>query len=82
MVAESLHEPMIAVHVEDLTVSYHGKPVLWDIDVNIPPGVMAAVVGPNGAGKSTLIKAILGGSAMSHSGRASTGTSRRPRSTL
>ena len=54
-----LHEPTLAVHVEDLTVSYHGKPVLWDIDVNIPPGVMAAIVGPNGAGKSTLIKAIL-----------------------
>ncbi|MGI9420472.1 MAG: metal ABC transporter ATP-binding protein [Geminicoccaceae bacterium] len=54
-----LHEPSLAVHVEDLTVSYHGKPVLWDIDVNIPPGVMAAIVGPNGAGKSTLIKAIL-----------------------
>ena len=54
-----LHEPQWAVHVEDLTVSYHGKPVLWDIDVNIPPGVMAAIVGPNGAGKSTLLKSVL-----------------------
>ncbi|HSK40583.1 MAG TPA: metal ABC transporter ATP-binding protein [Arenibaculum sp.] len=59
MPAEHLHEPDLALHVEDLTVSYHGKPVLWDIDVDIPPGVMAAIVGPNGAGKSTLIKAIL-----------------------
>jgi manganese/zinc/iron transport system ATP- binding protein len=57
--AESVHEPSLALHVEDLTVSYHGKPVLWDIDVNVPPGVMAAVVGPNGAGKSTLLKAVL-----------------------
>lgn len=56
---QSLHEPSLAVHIEDLTVSYHGKPVLWDIDVNIPPGVMAAIVGPNGAGKSTLIKSVL-----------------------
>lgn len=56
----SLHEPDLAVHVEDLTVSYHSKPVLWDIDFDIPPGVMAAIVGPNGAGKSTLIKSILG----------------------
>lgn len=47
------------MHVEDLTVSYHSKPVLWDIDFDIPPGVMAAIVGPNGAGKSTLIKSIL-----------------------
>lgn len=54
-----LHEPGLAVHVEDLTVSYQSKPVLWDIDFDIPPGVMAAIVGPNGAGKSTLIKSIL-----------------------
>jgi len=57
---DGLHEPDLALHVEDLTVSYHGDPVLWDIDLNVPPGVMAAIVGPNGAGKSTLIKAILG----------------------
>nr|WP_246472792.1 metal ABC transporter ATP-binding protein [Pelagibacterium limicola] len=43
-----------------MTVSYAARPVLWDIDVDIPPGVMAAIVGPNGAGKSTLIKSILG----------------------
>ena len=58
-----LHEPGLALHVEDLTVSYHGAnqgaPALWDIDIDIPPGVMCAVVGPNGAGKSTLIKAVL-----------------------
>ena len=54
------HEPDLALHVEDLTVSYQGKPVLWDVDIDIPPGVMAAVVGPNGAGKSTLLKAVLG----------------------
>ncbi|MAR71986.1 MULTISPECIES: metal ABC transporter ATP-binding protein [unclassified Halomonas] len=58
--SEQLHEPDLALHVEDLTVSYHGKPVLWDIDFDVPPGVMAAIVGPNGAGKSTLIKSILG----------------------
>lgn len=55
-----LHEPDMALHIEDLTVAYDGKPVLWDIDVNIPPGVMAAVIGPNGAGKSTLLKSVLG----------------------
>ena len=54
-----LHEPGLALHVEDLTVSYHGRPVLWDIDLDVPPGVMAAIVGPNGAGKSTLIKSVL-----------------------
>ena len=55
-----LHEPELALHVEDLTVSYDNAPVLWDIDIDIPPGVMAAIVGPNGAGKSSLVKAVLG----------------------
>ncbi|MEZ4700739.1 MAG: metal ABC transporter ATP-binding protein [Rhodothermales bacterium] len=51
-------EPAISVH--DLTVAYRDKPVLWDIDLTVPPGVLMAIVGPNGAGKTTLIKAILG----------------------
>lgn len=50
----------IAVKVDDLTVAYNYKPVLWDIDLQVPEGVLMAIVGPNGAGKSTLIKAILG----------------------
>ena len=49
-----------ALHVTDLTVAYHEKPVLWDIDLNVPAGILMAIVGPNGAGKTTLIKSILG----------------------
>jgi manganese/zinc/iron transport system ATP- binding protein len=49
-----------AVRVEDLTVAYRDRPVLWDIDLTVPQGVLMAVVGPNGAGKTTLLKAILG----------------------
>jgi manganese/zinc/iron transport system ATP- binding protein len=49
-----------AVEVEDLTVAYDAKPVLWDIDLKIPRGKLMAVVGPNGAGKTTLLKAMLG----------------------
>jgi manganese/zinc/iron transport system ATP- binding protein len=49
-----------AVSVRDLTVAYDEKPVLWDADLDIPAGSLAAIIGPNGAGKSTLIKAILG----------------------
>lgn len=48
-----------ALQINDLTVSYHSKPALWDVDLIIPEGVMAAIIGPNGAGKSTLIKAAL-----------------------
>ncbi len=49
-----------AVDVHDVTVAYHRKPVLWDVDVQIPSGKLVAIVGPNGAGKSTLLKAMLG----------------------
>jgi manganese/zinc/iron transport system ATP- binding protein len=49
-----------AIKVTDLTVAYQDKPVLWDVDLDVPAGVLMAIVGPNGAGKTTLIKAILG----------------------
>ena len=48
-----------ALEVTDLTVAYHEKPVLWDIDLDVPSGILMAIVGPNGAGKTTLIKTIL-----------------------
>lgn len=50
----------LAVQVVDLTVAYRHRPVLWDVDLEVPQGILMAVVGPNGAGKTTLIKAILG----------------------
>lgn len=50
--------PPIEVH--DLTVAYRKKPVLWDIDFELPEGNLIGLVGPNGAGKSTLVKAIMG----------------------
>lgn len=49
-----------ALTINDLTVAYENEPVLWDIDLSVPPGVIMAIVGPNGAGKTTLVKAILG----------------------
>jgi manganese/zinc/iron transport system ATP- binding protein len=49
-----------AIEVEDLTLAYEEKPVLWDVDLHVPEGILMAIVGPNGAGKTTLIKSILG----------------------
>jgi manganese/zinc/iron transport system ATP- binding protein len=49
-----------AIEVHDLTVAYREQPVLWDVDLTVPAGVLMAIVGPNGAGKTTLIKSILG----------------------
>lgn len=45
--------------VEDVTVAYHRRPVLWNIDYQAPSGKLIAIVGPNGSGKTTLLKAIL-----------------------
>ena len=53
-------ENNIAVEVEDLTVAYNEKPVVWDVDLAVPSGILMAIIGPNGAGKTTLLKAILG----------------------
>ncbi len=50
--------PILDVH--DVTVAYHRKPVLWNIDVTLNEPMLVGIMGPNGAGKSTLIKAILG----------------------
>jgi manganese/zinc/iron transport system ATP- binding protein len=56
--AEKSTAPALEIH--DMTVAYHRKPVLWDIDLVVPEGKLVGVVGPNGAGKTTLIKAVLG----------------------
>lgn len=52
--------PEPAIHIEDLTIAYQEAPVLWDIDLDVPQGVLMAVVGPNGAGKTTLMRAVMG----------------------
>ena len=52
-------KPNDYIKIEDLTISYDIKPVLWDIDLLIPRGSLMAIVGPNGAGKTTLIKGML-----------------------
>ena len=53
-------EATTALEVHDVTVAYHRRPVLWDVDLEIPEGKLVGIVGPNGAGKTTLIKAAMG----------------------
>jgi manganese/zinc/iron transport system ATP- binding protein len=55
---EHSEDSPLSVHA--MTVAYHRKPVIWDVDFDVKPDRLVAVVGPNGAGKSTLIKACLG----------------------
>lgn len=53
------HSDLHPLAIHDMTIAYNRKPVLWDVDLDIPEGTMVGIVGPNGAGKSTLIKAVL-----------------------
>jgi manganese/zinc/iron transport system ATP- binding protein len=55
----SEHAADAPLSIHDLTVAYHTKPVVWDVDLDVPAGKLVGVVGPNGAGKSTLIKAVM-----------------------
>ena len=53
------HSDLSPLSIHDMTVAYHRKPVLWDIDLDIPESQLIGIVGPNGAGKTTLIKACM-----------------------
>ena len=50
--------PILDIH--DVTVAYHRKLALWNVDWTLSEPQLVGIVGPNGGGKSTLIKAILG----------------------
>ncbi len=53
------HPVASPLSIHDMTVAYHRRPVLWDIDYIAPAGKLIAIIGPNGSGKTTLIKAVL-----------------------
>lgn len=57
---EHLAQLNVAVKIENLTVEYNGRPTLFNINLEIPSGVLMAVIGPNNSGKTTLIKTIAG----------------------
>lgn len=49
-----------ALEVHNLAASYNRRPVLWDIDFQLPSGLLVGIVGPNGSGKTTLLRNIMG----------------------
>ena len=56
----AIHSKSLPLTIHDLTVAYHRKPVIWDINLSIPEGKLVSIVGPNGAGKSTTFKMLSG----------------------
>lgn len=48
------------IDIQNLTISYHKKPAVRGVELQIPSGKIVGIIGPNGAGKSTLLKGILG----------------------
>ncbi|MSQ90942.1 MAG: ABC transporter ATP-binding protein [Phycisphaerales bacterium] len=54
------HSSSSPLSIHALTVAYDRRPVLWDVDLDVPAQSIVGVIGPNGAGKSTLLKACLG----------------------
>ena len=43
---------------ESLSVGYHKKPIIKDIEIGLEKGEILTLIGPNGAGKSTVLKSI------------------------
>ena len=49
----------VYIETQDLSVGYHGKPLLKDITLKVRKGEILVLIGPNGAGKSTILKNII-----------------------
>ena len=47
------------LQTEQMTVGYHGKPLIEKINLCLRRGEIMTLIGPNGSGKSTILKSIV-----------------------
>lgn len=46
------------INLENINHSYHGKPILQDLSLQLDHAEAIAIIGPSGAGKSTLLRLL------------------------
>lgn len=44
------------LETKNLSVGYHGKPLIEDVSLCVQRGKIVTLIGPNGSGKSTILK--------------------------
>jgi urea transport system ATP-binding protein len=49
-----------SISINKVSQLYGGTQILWDIDMDIPPGSCTCIMGRNGVGKTTLLKCLMG----------------------
>lgn len=57
MAVKALESELI-LEIEHLHLSFGGVKVLYDIDLDVPQGVIFSIIGPNGAGKTSLLNCL------------------------
>ena len=48
------------LETKNLSVGYHGKPLIEDVSLCVQRGKIVTLIGPNGSGKSTILKTVIG----------------------
>ncbi|MBP2649975.1 MAG: Sulfate-transporting ATPase [Firmicutes bacterium] len=48
------------INLKNVSISFNGKPVIKDINLDVEQGETMVIIGPSGSGKSTLIRLMIG----------------------
>jgi len=51
---------MATLKVEDVTLTFGGLNALFEVSLDVQPGLITSIIGPNGAGKTSLLNCISG----------------------